>query len=272
MPVRQGDILFCRDPSSGATIESCLVITADCDISKRKFGSHLACLRIDLLHDYVRREWARGKFERSVAVDSERLRSQLAKWHALQIGRTSNLTSKGVEDWARRESAESICNSLGVPLADKKKLVIAIDTYMAALLASEGSENMDFLTRLVKFKAAASRIAIDRCLKEVLAQAQGESLPDDVFLLPSIPHVKHGAALVKLREVIAIGVNDIKYGVTEADSPRHYLRTGRLQPTLKYAISQKFGALYSKIGLSSDFEDRHKRAIESVSLLTAEGL
>lgn len=270
--VRQGDILMRREPSSGAVLESCLVITADCDISKSKFGNRLACLRIDLLHDYVRTDWARGKFNKLLAVDTERVKSQLAKWHTLKLGRASNLTAKGAEDWIRRESTESICDSLEVPMDDRKKLTTSIDTYRAALIASDACANADFLTRLVTFKATSARKAIDACLKETLTQAQNESLPDDVFLLPSIPHVDKGAALVKLRELIAVDFDLIKYRATEADASEHYLRTGRLQPTLKYSISQKFGALYSKIGLSSEFEDRHRKAIESVSEIALENL
>ena len=270
--VRQGDTLLRRDPSSGVVLESCLVITADCDISKSKFGRHLACLRIEPLHDYVRFDWARGKFNKVIANESERVRSQLAKWHTLKLGRTSNLTAKGAEEWIRRESTDSICVALDVPPDERKKLATAIDTYKTALSASEACANADFLTRLVTFKAASSRTAIDACLKETLAQAQRESLPDDVFLLPSLPHTDKGAALVKLRELTAVDFELIKYRATEADSPEHYLRTGRLQPTLKYAVSQKFGALYSKIGLPSDFEDRHKRAIESVSEMSMERL
>lgn len=270
--VRQGDILLRRDPLSGAVLESCLVITADCDISKRKFGTRLACLRIDLLHDYFRSDWARGKFYKLLAVDSERVRSQLAKWHTVKLGTTSSLTVKGAEEWIRRELAESICDSLGVPLCERKKLTTSIDTYKAALNASDACADADFLTRLVTFKAASSGKAIDICLKETLAQAQNESLPDDVFLLPSIPQTDKRAALVKLRELIAVDFDLIKCRATEADASEHYLRTGRLQPTLKYSISQKFGTLYSKIGLPSEFEDRNRKAIESVSEIALEKL
>lgn len=270
--VRQGDILLRREPLTGAVLESCLVMTADCDISKSKFGNRLACLRIDLLRDYVRHDWARGKFNKVLAIDAERVRSQLAKWHTLKLGRASSLTANGVEEWIRRESTEAILVSLDVPIGDRKKLAISLDTYRSALIASQACANADFLTRLVMFKAASSRTEIGVCLKDTLGQAQKESLPDDVFLLPSIPHTNEGAALVKLRELIPVDFDLIKYRATEADSSEHYLRTGRLQPTLKYSISQKFGALYSKIGLSSEFEDRHRKAIESVSEIALENL
>lgn len=270
--VRQGDTLLRRDPSSGRVLESCLVITADCDISKSKFGRYLACLRIELLHDYIRFDWAQGKFKKVFATESEKIRSQLAKWHTVKLGRASNLTAKGSEEWIRRESTDSICASLAVPQEDQKKIAASLDTYRTALIACDACAESDFLARLVTFKGALSRKAIDVCFKEALMQAQGESLPEDVFLLPGVPHTDQGAVLVKLRELIAVDCEFIKYRATDADSPEHYLRTGRLQPTLKYAISQKFGALYSKIGLPSEFEDRHKRAIESVSEMAMESL
>lgn len=270
--VRQGDALLRRDKSSGRVLESCLVITADCDISKSKFGRHLACLRIEPLHDYVRLDWAQSKLNKALSNESERIRSQLAKWHTVKLGKASNLTSKGAEDWLRRESTDSICASLNVPPEERKRLVASLEIYKAALIASDACANVDFLTRLVTFKAKISRKDIDVCLKDTLAQAQGESLPDDVFLLPNFPHTDQRAVLVKLRELIAVDYELVKYRTTEADSPEHYLRTGRLQPALKYAISQKFGALYSKIGLPPEFEVRHKWALESVSEMAMENL
>ena len=270
--VRQGDILLRREPSSGLALESCLVITADCDISKSKFGKQLACLRIDLLHDYVRYDWAQRKFNKLFYDNTERVRSQLAKWHTRSLGRASNLSAEAAEKWIRREATESICDSLEVPMGERKKLAASIGTYKAALIASDACANADALTRLVTFKAALSCKGIHECLKEILAQAQNESLPDDVFLLPSIPHTDKSAALVKLRELIAVDFDLIKYRATEADASKYYLRTGRLQPTLKYSISQKFGALYSKIGLPLEFEDRHRKAIESVSEIGLENL
>ena len=40
--VRQGDLLVSRSIQTGKIEELCLVITADCDISKGKFGRQLA--------------------------------------------------------------------------------------------------------------------------------------------------------------------------------------------------------------------------------------
>ncbi len=60
-PVRQGDVLINRLPGADRIEETCIVITADCDISKGKFGRHLACLRVVRLHDYIKTNWASKK-------------------------------------------------------------------------------------------------------------------------------------------------------------------------------------------------------------------
>lgn len=80
VPVRQGDILVSRDPQTGTLDEVCLVITADCDISKGKFGRQLACLRVLTVKDYVTHIWAKRKLDKLIREEAKKLRAQLAKW------------------------------------------------------------------------------------------------------------------------------------------------------------------------------------------------
>ena len=73
VPVRQGDILISRDPKSGSIEDICIVITADCDINKDKFGRHLACLRIISLENYFRTVWADRKLRDLLSYSKKRI-------------------------------------------------------------------------------------------------------------------------------------------------------------------------------------------------------
>jgi len=268
--VRQGDVLICRNPRTGHVNEICLVITADCDISRFKSGWQLACLRIVFLAEYIRTTWAVRKLNKALRDESEKVRGQVAKWHTRILGSQSTLTSEAMTAWVRREDPKSICNSLQVPDGDRQKFIAAITAFHNALNSIETSAAKDGLAQLVAFKAAIRGKEPHECHQEALLQAQKESFPEDVFLLPSLPQLDDGAAVVLLREVTGISRETICYRATDADSSDIFLRVGRLHPTFKYAISQAFGSLYSRIGLPSDYEARCKGAIEELGKLAWE--
>lgn len=270
--VRQGDSLLRRDPRTGEILELCLVITADCDISKKKFGVGLACLRVEFLHDFVRTDWARSKLARLMSTERDKVRAQLLRWHNARFDTPRALSARAVDAWIVRATTDTICAELEIPQDERKKIGATIDSYRAAFTALGKCGDADELVKLATYKAALTGGEVATLFKEYVAQARNESLPEDVFLLPRVPQIEERAVLVKLRDLVAVDPAAIRYRASEADSAEHYLRTGRLQPTLKYAISQKFGHLYSKIGLSSDFESRHKTAIESVSQIELEKL
>jgi hypothetical protein len=106
IPIRQGDLIINRDPKKGQIQEICLVITADCDISKGKFGRQLACLRVILLHDYLRTTWASKKLQRALATETEKVRSQMAKWQSQHTGADSTLSPEAAISWIKGTDPE----------------------------------------------------------------------------------------------------------------------------------------------------------------------
>lgn len=263
--VRQGDVLICRDPKSGRVEEICLVITADCDISKGKFGRQLACLRIVRLDEYVRTVWAARKLERALKNETEKLRGQVAKWHTRLIGSESTISAEAAAIWVRREDPTTLCEILHVPDGDRKKLVAALTSFRSAYVALDSNAANGQFSQYVAFRAVVRDQELKVCRQETLQEAQKESLPEDVFLLPSLPQIEADGAVVLLREVVGIEHEAVCYRATDAQTSDAFLRVGRLQSTFKYAVSQAFGALYSRIGLPDTYEARCKGAIASIS-------
>lgn len=264
VPVRQGDILVSRDPQTGGLDEVCLVITADCDISKGKFGRQLACLRVLTVKDYVAHIWAKRKLDKLIKEEAKKLRAQLAKWQSQATGKESTLTEEAARIWIARVEPSAICESLGVPDdGSRKKLVGVLATYREAFGGLDGPR--DPLTALVAFKSTLGRTDPKTCRQQTLQQAQQEPLPEDAFLLPELPLAADTPCVVMLREIVGVASDAVCFRATDATSSDSFLRVCRLEPTYKYAVSQAFGILYSRIGLPDEYERRCKDVVSGIA-------
>ena len=267
--VRQGDLLICRNPHERRFREICLVITADCDISKGKFGRQLACLRVMLLHDYLRTIWAARKLQQAKAKEAHQIWSMIVKWHSRYIGADSSLTMEAASDWVKRVAPDVICRELRVPEEHVNKMEASLTAFRSALFAVSQPDNDEF-SQLVAFLSA---IQGKDCSQEVAKRVQNEAksgLPIDVFLLPTLPQYDTGPVVVLLREIVAVPHEAVCYRACDAISEQQFLRLGRLEPTFKYAVSQAFGALYSRIGLPDDYDQRCSEVLEQITTLVTE--
>jgi hypothetical protein len=265
-PVQQGDLLLSRDSKTGYIEELCTVITADCDIAHQKFGKQLACLPVASLRDYLRTDWAERKLHRSFDTETEKIRAQLDKWNAQRDANAGPLSSEVIINWVKRCEPDQICQELKIPEPAAAKVRTTLARFRSAVLTLVPDGSADNLARLVRFRAAASGQPRDECRKEILRQAQSDSLPDDVFLLPALPQLPDvGPAVVFLRELIGIPFGNICFRSYDAISKNHFLRIGRLNPIIKYAVSQAFGIVYTRIGLPETYENRRRAAIEQIS-------
>jgi peptidyl-tRNA hydrolase len=264
LDVRQGDLLISKDPRTGGVDKLTIVITADCDISKGKFGSHLAGLKVIFFDEYIKSIWSSRKLEKLVRDEKSNLHKKICKHHSELLGSPSALTDEGVITWLLRDSPEKIAEALKVPEGQLKKFLVYVANYSNAfrslLLDYEST-----LSKYVSFFSALNARDSSSVLNSLVSQAQSETLPDDIFFLPCVADVAEKGAVVLLREVVAVPYTAIRYRLSEVSQQEQYLRSSRLKPEIKYALSQAFGNLYSKIGLSADYESRRKSAIAQVS-------
>ena len=269
-PLNQGDILICRDPHKGVIESIRLVITADCDISQSKFGTHLACLRIVTFQEYLRSVWADKKLRRNMEKELEKLRAQLNKWNVRRLPGAIVLSPEVVVNWVRHSEPDAISRDLEIPEPDATKVTANIALFRSAIQVLDAKGSFDSFAKLVAFRSALSKVSHDDCRRDLVTQAQGEVLPEDIFLLPSLPQLDLGSAVVLLREIIGIPTNLVCFRTTDASSNEHFLRIGTLEPTFKYAVSQAFGTLYSRIGLPEAYEARCETVIEQLATFTWE--
>jgi hypothetical protein len=208
--------------------------------------------------------WASKKLDKIVRDERVNAYKKICKHHSDLLGSQSTLTEEVVMAWLVREEPEGICQALKIPESQQKKFMAAVSIYSQAFrgLAGDGGSS---LSRYVKFYSVIKSKKQGDVLREAISQAQGETLPDDVFFLPCIPGMEERGAVVLLREIMGIPYASIRYRLSEVDSHEYYLRSARLKPEIKYALSQAFGSLYSKIGLSAEYEARRKSAIAKIS-------
>lgn len=263
-PVRQGDILISRDHKTGLVESMFLVITADCDISKEKFGSQIAALRIISHNQYLLDIWGEKKLKKAIKDEQSKLRAQISKWHSKLIGQDSTLTEDAAIKWLIREGAARIVDDLQVPDKDLKKVRKSLNNSYSAFKLLENQDLSD-LEKYVLFKALSEDKSTEEVHKNTVGSAQKEVLPDDTFFLPELPDNLGQGAIVMLREIIGISPNNIYLKATEATSPQNLLRVASLKPDIKYAVSQAFGSLYSRIGMSSEYEARRNAAIQGLT-------
>lgn len=264
LPVRQGDLLISRDPKTREVQEMCIVLTADCDISKGKFGRQLACLRVQSLEAYIRTIWAGARLQKAKLNEAQKLRDQLAKWHSKMQGSPSQLTVDAALKWIAREEPDKLCDILNVPLEDRRKFTVVLQRARNSFSLLENDGNLSPIAAYAKFLAASREQDVIECRQEILRQAQNSELPEDVFLLSCLPQISSVGAVILLRDIVGISDSSVCFRAPDAISEEMFLRIGRLRPTFKYAVTQSFGNLYSKIGLPPDYEARCKEAIDTI--------
>lgn len=264
LPIRQGDLLIRRDHRSGAISGMCVVITADCDINKKKFGSSYACLRIISLHDYLNYVWARKKVDEKFSGETKNITDRFNKWNSDRIGEKSNITESAVREWVSRDDPVVICDSLRLSGKEAKKALLAITEYKEITSVYNKSSTVGCFSCLAKIKSIKDKKNYEDCLCDLKDQAKKEKFPEDVFLLTSLPDVSSGPVLIMLREVVGVEQDLVCTRMTDAYGELHYLRIGRLVATFKYAVSQAFATLYSRIGLPGEYENRCVEAMGAI--------
>ncbi|MDD1965892.1 hypothetical protein NPS29_11220 [Pseudomonas putida] len=268
IPVRQGDILICRDQQTGSIESTFLVITADCDISKEKFGAQLAGLKVITHDQYLREIWGEKKLLKIIGDEKAKLHSQIVKWHSILIEAKSSLTEDATLAWLLRDGPQSVANELNVKEDRKERFINSLTPSYEAFRKLEKEASLSDLEKYIVFKSLSGGISVNEVIATTVSSAQKESLPDDAFFLPEIPERPGHSAVILLREIIGLDPNMIRLKAPDATLNLHLLRIARLKPEIKYAVSQAFGSLYSKIGMSVEYETRRKTAING---LTGEG-
>lgn len=267
-PIRQGDILVLRHPRTLEVQDRVLVITADCDIAKSKTSGGLAALRVLPLETYVRHHWAGKHTKRLFTIERAEVINSFNTLYLAARGGTKTLSESALTSWVSRLSGEQICAELKVTDEKIQKKITSCVAKLAALLAIEIAVGTDeCFDKICAFYAIKDNQQCSEAKTTVLKKVRAElaSLPEDIFLLSSFPDTAAQPYVVMLRQLVALTTEQVTTSAEQARANHSYLRYGRLAPTFKYAISQQFGLLYSRIGLPNEYDEHKKHVAESFS-------
>ncbi|WP_316897865.1 hypothetical protein [Pseudodesulfovibrio indicus] len=262
LPVRQGDLLVCRDSSSLQDVEYFLVITADCDINNNKFGRQLACLRVVQLKEYYQSIWAERLLKKAIENADRRILDQVNKWYSLAQGSDASISKEALLHWLDTTSHEDIAKALNIDANNREKFYSTLERYHNAILILDNCSECA-LNVYVEFVSIFDAKRLDD-VRSATVKKMDSNLPADVFLLPSLSTISDSPAVILLRELIGIPFEKICYRARDAVGKNNYIRALRLNPVFKYAVSQAFGHLYSRIGLPEEFENQNKCVVEKV--------
>lgn len=241
-----------------------IVVTADCDIAKWKFGSHLTCARVLSAADYIRhvvgpkklREVAKNK--RGEAVDSVRK----------AIKDKSGPSAVPSDDAV--EHALSQYQTAIAPLFDDSVRVAALVSLIEAVLEVESMTTAPPLEDQVALYSLLSGFDSVTSKRKILQSVSPDSLPGDAFFLSALPNGSEGGFIVYLRGLLEMRPDDIAFRAGEARQRRFKAKAvGRLDAPYRYRLTQMLAAVFSDIGLPSEYETRRKQAIDLLTQRSA---
>src|SRR5438067_13768418 len=79
VPMRQGDIVICRNATTKTLLGTYVLLTADCDFARNKFGPAVAALRIISFRDYLAMVWAARQVAKALVDETNLIVSQFGK-------------------------------------------------------------------------------------------------------------------------------------------------------------------------------------------------
>ncbi|WP_279358986.1 hypothetical protein [Methylobacterium indicum] len=251
--VGQGDIIH-RPPSEKLGKHSWgFIATADCDIAQDKSGARLSYLEVVTVHDYIENIWAaeviRKLKERTIA-DAAALITKATQ----EIDASFDATSpEELLDWLAETSVEELLKVINVEYKKRKQYLDALNIVELVFNLRGSSETA--LQRLRRIWSIQGLLG--KAMRARLEQALDYNKSTDFHLIPSLPGSDCLGYIVLLREVYSIRNEDIHKSALDLQingGEGAYYIAGPLSDNLRYAISQKMAYMFSRIGMSLEYE------------------
>lgn len=254
LPIRQGDVLkgVHRDGPTVLTV----VVTADCDIAKGKFGdAGLACVQLTPLADYMLGDHARITARRQLKKRFEKATEWINKRWLQKDAQNVALTKENVRAWIMMSTPEEIEAELALPADDKKSFIKreapALQSAQTLLDAPVDRYSAIDALRAIQPKTTSR----SEQLKMLFGSVDPRDLPMDMFYVSSVPGEPGVGFIAKLRALSFIPIDrSFTSMVAAKDVGDSFVRVGRLAPTFRHALAQQFGMLFARIGMPTEYE------------------
>ena len=251
--VNQGDIIHQPANGDGRPQSWGFIVTADCDIAKDKAGAKLSYLEIVTAHDYLEHVWS-GETLRKVRKDLVGEAAALVTKAARELDPDyEDVSAADLLAWLADSNATEIVTALGVPPKKKAQHLEALERVELAHGIRGGDRTA--LQRLRRVWTTQN--TGEKTVKSRLVQALDYNKATDFHLIPSMPGSDLLGFVVLLREIGSVPHASVASSALEcqiAGDPDGFYVAGPSTDNLRYAISQKMGSLFSRIGMSDEYE------------------
>lgn len=237
-PIQQGDILIFPDNDDGSKYG--IIVTGDCDIAQKKCRGVISYCNITTVKYFITHEFLKDNF---IEKELKKLEENITK-------RTCKLLKAEMSSTFFYNIINLSTEKLHSLLNDDGDLLKKIDSY------KEITEKKCF-----SFSDYRSLLRLNNCLndaqleekvkkaKETL-KSKLNNLPGDKFFITELPDQNDNYGyIVHLRIIDSIKQSDI-----EDKFNKSVYRIGHLTAPFLYRLTQQLGAVFSDIGLPSEYE------------------
>ncbi|WP_157121541.1 hypothetical protein [Nocardia violaceofusca] len=247
-PLRQGDILERVADDSTVWNRHLLVMTADCDFAHNKHHGRVTCVPLLTKDEYLVKLQIPKLLSKAVADLTKSLQDVLSK-----LG-TIGISDARLREWPIEQSTERILTSLPIP-DSKHDAVRGMFDSIRALGRSELSlaEAINILVQAqLQLPNPQSEKNLRRNIVNTLQNAF-KNPPGDALFLSAIADGHDYGYFVYLRHLEQIW--EPRVALSPSRKVMEYRRLSRLQDNFTHAIAQRFGLVFTAIGLPDTYEE-----------------
>ncbi|MGY4817695.1 hypothetical protein ACVNP3_17320 [Pseudomonas chlororaphis subsp. piscium] len=246
LPIRQGDII--KKKSKAGDVYG-LIITADCDIAKSKHKNHYTWIEIIPTQVYMDTRWALEEIER---IKIKQIRPVLEFVNKkLKARALSQIAEAKLLDWIVEVGVERFISKLmseedSADIRNKIRglFIISANTEISAL-------------EKIQTIAPLFNLSTEKLIEDARKHLTKDDGFPDFFFLPRLPDELTGGCVALLRHIYSVQDENIYTCEANArieDRPSSFFRVCRLVDRVKYSVVQKTTFLFSRIGMTSEFE------------------
>jgi hypothetical protein len=267
-PVRQGDIFAWSNWTERGDWEKFgIIVTADCDIAHERSSTFFTYLPILPLKSYIQQVWVKERLTKLANSHQRLITDEIHRYHLRINPSALQLQAAALHRWVTESSDDHIIAELRISEhKEANNLRRLLSTYR--LLVNIGTEKDP--TRLVsaycEARAQKQAVHVEKAAESIARDAQSDvvrNLPFECFFLSSLPQIPDLGFIVMLRYIQPIqqAALTTSFELAKTDPGRAY-RLGRLSPTFKYALTQRFANLFVRIGLPVEYEEWREAVVE----------
>lgn len=251
---RQGDLVKFRKSESPWKTWG-VIITADCDIDKKKHRGIMSYVPILELHDYWRlftlpkqlQKAETGFFKQVIPSVQSAIRKN---------DKSISVGPEAIHAMIMGGSDAAILKFLNAEAVEEEKWKRILSIYRNLIERQESIPIENLIKLIADSKTAVSGTPADNIAVLRDIEKSVESLPGDVFFISRLPYEESKGFVAYLRLVRELHADSI--AVVAKDLRREEViakRIGRLESPFLYRLTQQLGQVFSDIGLPADYEN-----------------